>query len=380
MSIPRARELQEYSWTLQEEGRLDEAAAACREAVALIDATDEHEALDYANLLNDLAEFESQRGQVAEALALAEQASQIALPRGADAEDTARVRVKSLILAASLRRASGTSFGVAWSELLEAEAIAVVTFGEPSEEAAVIWNELGLLCKASGRLDEGMQFYDRALASMTGLAGDHLAASGAILHNIGGLLHERGDYQTAELPSRVAWQISRHKLGPEHPQTMADAVAHAAVLDALGRHEESERLCREALPIFEQAYGPEHEEVAATLLNLGASVESRGDAREAEACYRRALAIHEQHFGRDSLQAAIARNNLGKLLSSNGRSAEGLSLLQSSLAVLERRFPAAHPHVARVRANVRDADGGQAAGASVRTLTAGLPPNFASRA
>lgn len=354
MTASRAFALQERSWTLHAEGRLVE-AAACRAAIALVDDGEAGAALDRTNLLNDLAEIERDRGHLDTALAIVARARLVALPDDGPAEDTARIWMRTLTLSGALRRTLGLELDEAWAELREAEAIAIATFGEPSEETAVVCNELGLLCKARGHLDAGGQFYERALTTMVAIHDDNSPAAGAILHNIGGLWHERGDHAAAEAPSRRAWEISRRHLGAEHPQTMADAVAYAAVLHGLGRHEECERLCRDALAVFERIYGADHDEVAAVLHNLGAAMESRGDTCEAERCCRRALAIREQRRGPDSFEAALARNNLGKLLTETGRAAEGLPLLQRSLAVLESRLPAAHPHLARVSANLRAA-------------------------
>ena len=77
MTIERAIELQEQSWTLQAEGKLDEASCACREALRLIDLSEGANSPDVANLLNDLAEIEQERQNFAEALALAERARSI---------------------------------------------------------------------------------------------------------------------------------------------------------------------------------------------------------------------------------------------------------------------------------------------------------------
>jgi len=84
MTVERAIELQEQSWNLQAEGKLDEASRACREALALMEAAEGPDSPDVANLLNDLAEIEQERQNFAEALALAGRAPSIegAVPPG----------------------------------------------------------------------------------------------------------------------------------------------------------------------------------------------------------------------------------------------------------------------------------------------------------
>jgi len=77
MSAERAIELQAQSWALEADGKLDEAASACREALRLMEAAEGEASPDVANLLNDLAEIEQERQNFAEVLALCERAKAI---------------------------------------------------------------------------------------------------------------------------------------------------------------------------------------------------------------------------------------------------------------------------------------------------------------
>ena len=61
MNAGRAIELQEQAWSLQAEGKLDQALIACREALRLMEESEGPDSPDAANLLNDLAEIENDR-------------------------------------------------------------------------------------------------------------------------------------------------------------------------------------------------------------------------------------------------------------------------------------------------------------------------------
>ena len=61
-------ELQEQAWNLQAEGKLEEAATAVRKALLLLEESGEANSPDAANLLNDLAEIESERQSFQDAL------------------------------------------------------------------------------------------------------------------------------------------------------------------------------------------------------------------------------------------------------------------------------------------------------------------------
>src|SRR5450755_3748604 len=77
MNTERAVKLQDQGWNLEAEGKLDEAAIAVRKALLLLQESDEANSPDAANLLNDLAEIESERQSFQDALVLAERAHSI---------------------------------------------------------------------------------------------------------------------------------------------------------------------------------------------------------------------------------------------------------------------------------------------------------------
>jgi tetratricopeptide (TPR) repeat protein len=356
LSIERAIELQELSWNLQAEGKLDEASELCREALHLMEQSDGMDSPDVANLLNDLAEIEQERQNFEEALALAERARSIQdrLGERFTGEVAARIRVKTLALIGGTRRIQG-DYAHAEDDLKSALAIAVAECGKASEQAAEARNNLGMLYKYWGRFDAGLKLYEEALAAIIAIHGDESLASGAIYHNIGGIFHARGDFAAAEEPARKAWQISRQLLGEDDPKTLLDAAAYAAVLDGLERYDESEPIYRRALAIFERVYGPEHFEVAATLHNLAAVLAARGDRQEAEQYYRRTLAIREKLLGPGSPDVALTRNNLGRLLNELRRPGEAVPLLEAAVAVLERHLAPGHPYLSAARENLRNA-------------------------
>jgi tetratricopeptide (TPR) repeat protein len=266
-------------------------------------------------------------------------------------EDAARIRAKTLTLAGAIRRTQG-DYARAECDLLKALEISGAEFGEASEETAQARNGLGVLYKYWGRFDDGMRLYRRALASMIALHGDESLACAGVYHNIGGILHTQGAHAAAEEPGRRAWEISRRLLGEDDPRTMRDAVAYAAILDGLGKHEESEPIYRKALLVFEKAFGSEHYEVAMTLQNFAGVLAARGAA---EPLYRRALMMQERMLGNSHPEVALLRNNLGRLLTDTGRSGKAVPLLENAVSILESRLLPGHPHLSRACENLRNA-------------------------
>jgi tetratricopeptide (TPR) repeat protein len=356
MNTDRAVELQEQAWNLQGQGKLDEAATAVRDALLILEESGEANSPDAANLLNDLAEIESERQNFQEALALAERAHSIQDQLGDSfaGEDLAQIRTRTMSLIGEICRTLG-DFVRAEVSLKEALRIVTTEFGEASEQVAEARNNLAFLYKACGRFDEGLRLYQQALDSVIKVNGEDCLASSVIYHNIGGILHSKRDFTAAEPPGRKAWEISRRLLGEDDPRTLFDAVAYAAILDGLQRYDESEAIYRRALAVFEQTFGPAHYEVASNLHNLAAVLCTRGDLDEAEKLYRRALTIKEKLLGVESPDAALTLNNLGALLSRSGRPEEAAGLLQRAVSVLQDRVAPDHPHLALARANLKSA-------------------------
>jgi len=356
MSIERALELQARAWTLQAEGKLDDAFATCLEALQLTEQCEGSDSPDAANLLNDLAEIEGDRQKFQAALTYAERA--LAIEKGQDGRFTGetgvRIRLKTLALLGMLQRGQG-DYARAEVLLQDAAKLAASEFGELSEEYAQALNDLAVLHKYCGRFDEGLRLYREALRVTIATQGEECLSACTIYHNIGGILFSKGDFTAAKPFGEKAWRLSQSLLGETDPRTMADAAAYAAILDGLGRYDESETIYRRALAVFEESFGPVHYEVAATLHNLGAVLVAQGNYREAEENYRRALSIKEGLLGKDSPDVALTCANLGSLLIILRRRSESVPLLKSAIAILESRLTPSHPQLVFARANLRQA-------------------------
>jgi tetratricopeptide (TPR) repeat protein len=165
----------------------------------------------------------------------------------------------------------------------------------------------------------------------------------AVLHNLGGLEHARGRFARGEPPAREAVLIARRLLPSSDPERVAHEVAHAALLDGLGRQRESIPTHRRALMVFTRHYGCEHYEVASTLQNLAAAEHVLGRARIAEKHYLEACELLVRVRGRGDPELALNRYNLALLYRDTGRPVLARDLLKTALAALRRRLGDDHP-------------------------------------
>jgi len=206
-------------------------------------------------------------------------------------------------------------------------------------------NDLAVLYKYTGRFDEAERLYWKALADTSG----EDAAAATIYHNLGGLNHSRGEFAAAEPFARRACEIRERLLGPDHPDTLADACALAGVLDGLGSYAESEPIYRHALTVFTSMFGEMHLEVAVNLNNLAALRWAQGDAVEAESLYFRSLRIKRELLGDAHPDMALTLLNYASMLCDLERQGEARPMALRALRVFEAVLEPSHPRIAAVR-------------------------------
>ncbi len=173
-------------------------------------------------------------------------------------------------------------------------------------------NNLGLLLKARGRLEEAVALFQRALLAKN----DYMEALG----NLADLYFELRNYQDAAACSAKAADLQ-----PGQPLLHSRL---AASLLELGRVEESIAACRRGLNLH-PAYVP--------LWNdLGSALNLAGRLDEAEAAYREALRLNPQ--------LAEVMCNLAVLLESRGEIDAAIALYRQAVAL--------RPDLARIHSNL----------------------------
>ncbi len=226
---------------------------------------------------------------------------------------------------------------------------AVRDAGESDLLAATLRNELGITYKHLARFDEAEDLYRESLASLQGTLGADHSEVAAVLHNLAGLAHARGDYRTAERLGRQGLAIRVTALGDDHLAVATDRAALAPILDGLDRQDEAEKLLRQALATFERVLGGDHYEVAVARHNLAAIDHRRGRLDRAAAGYRRSLHIRATVLGDDHPELATTLVNLGVLEREQGHLPAATTALRRAIALLEPTVPSDHPALVTAR-------------------------------
>lgn len=204
-------------------------------------------------------------------------------------------------------------------------------------------NERGMICKYAGWFAVGVRSYRAAVARLEAQSPVDRDALATLLHNQGGIEHARERPAAAVVFARRGLAIRRALDGDDHPRTLADEGALAAILVDLGAYDEAAEMLLALKTKFERAYGHTHAEVAVVCDNLAVLHARQGRFDEALPLARRALRIVRARLGRGHPEAALSAHNLGAVLAALGRSRDARRLFDEAIDVAKRALGVAHP-------------------------------------
>lgn len=210
-------------------------------------------------------------------------------------------------------------------------------------------NNLAIVYKYWGKFAQAEQLYREILNTLQKQYGNSHPDIAATYHNLAGLNHARGDYDSAEKWAKQSYQLHLDLFGDHHPKTIADGAAYGSILHGLQRWEEAIAHFQTAINFFEQQLGKNHYDLALNLNNLAASLQAQGILLEAENAYRKALEIKMNILGENHPELAITLHNLGSILQQTGKIAEAKSLFEQAKDIFALTLGEDHPHTQIVR-------------------------------
>ena len=217
-------------------------------------------------------------------------------------------------------------------------------------EMVPLHNELGVLFKFAGRLDDAQARYATVRAVLEDAYGAEHPVLAAVWHNLAGLAHSRGDLAGGEAYARRSLALHRAAFPPDHPAVVADEAHLAALLQARGNLAEAEPLLRRAIAYFTDRHGPDHVDVLTNLHNLAAVLAGTGDPAGAAELYGRALDGKRRTFGPEHPEVALTLNNLAALAAGRGDRPHAWALAEEAHRILAPRVAADHPVLVSVAA------------------------------
>ncbi|ODG98827.1 NB-ARC domain-containing protein [Nostoc sp. KVJ20] len=213
----------------------------------------------------------------------------------------------------------------------------------------LIWAFVG-----NARFYEGQGLYDKAVSwreqrleiTKQRLGEEHPDVATS-LNDLAQLYRSQGRYSEAESVHVQALALRRNLLGDEHPD-VATSLNNLAVLYRLqGRYREAEPLYIQALALRRNLLGDEHPDVATSLNNLAVLYSFQSRYSEAEPVHIQALALRRQLLGDEHPDVAESLHNLAGLYNYQGRYSEAEPFAIQALALFRKLLGKEHPFVAQ---------------------------------
>jgi tetratricopeptide (TPR) repeat protein len=341
-----ALELRDQALAALDEGNPSEAFSLAGRALDSLETAGLSGGLDEAAVRIACAEIEEaldrfDDARVTTAAAIAILADAVAAEQD---DDTVTLWCQAQERMAGLERLAGDYAGAA-GRLRAVLDRASAVLGEASLAVVSAANALGMVYKYESEFEAADAAYRRAVAAAAGLPDPDPLLEAALLHNLGGLAHSRGDAAAGTPLAERGAALRAEVLGPDHPDVGKDLNALGALYHLAGRFDDAAQAYGRALTIFEGSYGPGHFEVAMTCANLAVLRGDEGDFAQAEGLGRRSLEILTAVLGPRDAEVGLTLVNLAVAVAGQGRTTEAAELATQAVAILADRLPPSHPHL-----------------------------------
>ena len=164
------------------------------------------------------------------------------------------------------------------------------------------------------------------------------------LHRLGRQRQVDGDLRAVDTLYTQALQLTRARLGPDHP----DVGELSADLGDVLRHEGkpgAERYLRDGIAIEQRAAGVDHPEVMINVMHLADLLQNRGELAPAESLYREAIARGTRLNPAGHLLTGEALFGLAQVELQRGDTTAALADMQRSEKIAERIYGVDHRYM-----------------------------------
>jgi tetratricopeptide (TPR) repeat protein len=218
----------------------------------------------------------------------------------------------------------------------------------------LVWAFIGnaQFYQGQGLYDKALPFCKECLEVTKKRLGEEHPDVATSLNNLAALYKSQGQYFKAEPLYQEALALRRNLLGEEHLDVAQSLNNLALLYSSQGRYSKAEPLYQEALALRRHLLGEEHLDVAQSLNNLALLYSSQGKYSNAELLYLQALEIQRRQLGEEHPNFARSLNNLGCLYCYQKSYRKAEALFQQALAICERRLGMNDPNTVTYRDNL----------------------------
>lgn len=328
-------------------GRLDQAAHAFEQSLAIHRALGQDANSEVATVMGNLAAVYKAKGEYVNAERMYKEVLGILEKLWG----TSHVEIARWLVNLSAVYVVRANYLEAEKALLRALEIYKNVPGVNPESIVIAKNDLGLVYRLIGRSADSKGLFVEVLAFYEKEFGPRHLKTAAPLNNLALLSQDTGEYDKARELFRRVIDIYENSTGVD-PSLTATALQNHVSLDLIfGDYSSSAQKLEKAREILVKAHGTNHPMVATVVNNQGVVAEAQGDYASATRMYEQALDLRLKVLDAGHPDIAGTLNNLGLLLYKNGDYGKAETLLRRAVKMLEEAGLDNHPDFASALAN-----------------------------
>ena len=199
------------------------------------------------------------------------------------------------------------------------------------------------------RYNRAYEIYNLALTNNIRLFGDNSTEAAISYNDIGLVYWQKGEYDKALEYHTKALEIEEKVLGSEHPDTATSYNNIGLVYSDKGEHDKALEFYIKALEIREKVLGSEHPYTATYYNNIGSGYCDKGEYDKALEFCIKALEIKEKVLGSEHPDTAISYNNIGLVYNKKGEYESAIKYLKKAAYTYKTKLGEEHPYTLDTR-------------------------------
>ncbi|MBW8804776.1 MAG: tetratricopeptide repeat protein [Catenulisporales bacterium] len=267
-------------------------------------------------------------------------------------------------LAAALRGLGRFSEALALDE--QTYARFAENFGVDFPQTLSSANNLAVSYRLIGEFEKAAEIDREVLARRREVLGPNhpytLSSAGSLARD----MTDAGRFWEAVELLRTTLQTYREVLGDDFAETLRTAKSLAVALRKCGQLGEAQRLTEATYQRYVERFGARHPDTRACALNRAADLAAQDRDAEAVGIMAECLAMYEEELGERHPYTLVAVNNMAVYARASGDVARGRALAEQSLAGFGSVLGATHPYTLAATGNLANclADDGEAEAAA----------------
>ena len=328
-------------------GRLDSAAAAMDEALALAEQLGPEDPA-YLSCRNTYGRLQLARGDYPAARAVCEQVYQTRT-QILGAKDPETLRAGRDLVEALYRQGDWTQAAELQNRLVEAF---TVILGPDDLETITSLAYQATILDSTGHYARALTMEEQVLAARTRVLGhDHPDTVNARA-NLAGTLRALGQLGQARTIQEQVLDASSRLLGQDHPNTLTAKAQLAETLQALGQPGQARMMKEQVLEASSRVLGDDHPDTLSAKGNLAETLRDLGQLHQARTTQEEVLDALSRVLGHDHPSTLTAKGNLGETLRAIGQPGQARTMGEEVLEALSRVLGHDHPNTLTAKNNL----------------------------